>query len=155
MDNHLKQHIGYWLNRLRYHVHQGFEAKIARHNVSIAGWCILIALYDKRAHSINELSQYIEVDKASISRVVEKLVLAGWVSHGPGKDRRSGLIELTAAGYDLVPKLLKEANNNEEQFFSRLNQKEKDQLRSILGKVLEGIPGIKIEGWLDDVNKRS
>jgi DNA-binding MarR family transcriptional regulator len=68
MANNLKQHIGYWLNRLRSAVHQAFEKRLDAYAITIAQWCVLIALYDERADSVNGLAKYIEIDKASISR---------------------------------------------------------------------------------------
>lgn len=147
---HLKNHIGYWLNRVRMEVHQAFEQRLDRHNITVAQWCILIALYDNQASSVQELADYIEVDKASISRVVERLVGLKLTSHLPGKDRRSGFINLTAAGKKLVPKLLKEAERNEKQFFGHLTELELNQLQHIIKKIALTIPTMQCDGWLQN-----
>jgi uncharacterized protein YbcV (DUF1398 family) len=108
-----------------------------------------VALYDKQATSVGGLAEYIEVDKASISRVVERLVIMKLVSHLPGKDRRSGFIVLTEAGKKLVPQLLTEAALNEKQFFGHLTCVERDQMKHIVRKVLLTVPAIQCSGWLD------
>jgi DNA-binding MarR family transcriptional regulator/uncharacterized protein YbcV (DUF1398 family) len=149
MEDNIKQHIGYWINRLRMNVHCAFEQRLARYDVTVAQWMILLTLYEHRADSVGQLAQYIEVDKASISRVVEKLVKQGRVVHLMGKDRRSGLLQLTASGKELVPSLLCEAEANEEEFFGALTLVEKGQLQNILRKILTNKPGIAIEGWLN------
>jgi DNA-binding MarR family transcriptional regulator len=148
MSNHLKQHIGYWLRRMSNEVHQSFEQRVAQYDVTIASWCILVSIYDGKASSIHELSKYIEVDKASISRVVERLVIKGLILHKQGKDRRSGIIELTHSGQQLVPKLILEAKKNELQFFSHLTEEEIKQLQQIMHKIIVNISTIKVDGWL-------
>lgn len=150
MKNHLKEHIGYWFNRIRMEVHQSFEARLDRYNISVAQWCILIALYDGKASSVGELAEYIEIDKASISRVVEKLVLLGLVTHMQGKDRRSGFILLTDKAQELVPKLLHEAELNEKHFFGHLTKDEITQLNKVFKKILTKIPSIHADGWVQE-----
>ena len=146
--HNLKSDIGYWLNRLRMEVHQSFEQRLVAHDVTIAQWCILIALYNNDAASIKELSLFIETDKASISRVVERLVQKKLVAHTAGKDRRSGRISLTDQGRMLIPNLIFEANKNEQQFFGHLSDQELEQLRSIFTTIFSTIPSIKRKGWL-------
>lgn len=147
-NNTLKTHIGYWLSRLRTHVHQTFEGRLATYNISVPAWCIMVAIYDQQASSIGELAEYIEVDKGTISRVVEKLVVENRLLHKPGKDRRSGKIELTDESKKLVPKLIKEAKKNEEQFFGHLTENEEIQFRQIMKKIIANIPGMTLDGWL-------
>jgi MarR family transcriptional regulator, transcriptional regulator for hemolysin len=151
--NHLKQHIGYWFNRIRMEVHQSFEARLDRYNITVAQWCILVALSDNQATSVGELADYIEVDKASISRVVERLVALELITHIPGKDRRSGFIALTERGKKLVPKLLREAELNEKQFFGNLTANELQQLQHIFRKIVFTLPFIQCDGWLQTPQK--
>lgn len=147
-NNTLKSHIGYWLNRLRTEVHHRFEEQLSKHDISIAAWCILVTIYDKKQSAINQLANYIQVDKASISRLVDKLVTKNLLIHKQGKDRRSGIIELTESGKALVPKLIKEAEENELVFFKHLTEKDKSDLKRILTKTLANLPGVTLEGWL-------
>lgn len=146
----LKDHVGYWLNRLRMEVHQTFEKRLEKHDISVAQWCILATLHSESADSVSTLARYIEVDIASISRVVERLVAKSLVENQPGKNRRSGIIKLTKQGRDLVPKLFDEAKDNEEQFFGGLTTDEKKQLKKIFLKIFTTIPSIALSGWLEN-----
>lgn len=136
--NVLRQHIGYWLNRLRQKVHIGFEGRLAKYDVSIAMWRILICVYDGSAQSVNSLAKYTEIDKASISRVVGKLVKKGLLSHDPGMDLRSGIITITDQGKALVPHLINAVKENEQYFFGKLDEKEKATLLHLLQKLVVG-----------------
>lgn len=147
-QHYLKQHIGYWLNRLHTHVHQAFEQRLKRYDITVAQWCILVTLYDNEASSIKELSDYIHIDKASISRVVDRLVIRELVKHTVGKDRRSGHIELRKEAKRLVPQLIMEAEENECQFFGLLTDDESIHFQNIVRKILTNIPSVALDGWL-------
>lgn len=118
-------------------VHQAFEQRLASHGVTVAQWCILVSLYDRQATSVLELSRYIEVDKAAISRVVADLVEGGLVAHLAGKDRRSGHVELTPRGKKVVPLLIHEAEQNEATLFGHLTEKELEQFSLLINKILK------------------
>ena len=143
----LQDGIGYWLSRLRMRVHSSFEAKITKEGISIPQWCILISLYNNDASNIVELANFIEVDKGSISRVVDKLELLSLVVREEGKDRRSNIVRLSKKGEELTPKLAKLAELNEEEFFSCLSKTEKEQLKSILKKLLHHAGVQSLRGW--------
>lgn len=149
----LKHHKGYWLNRLRSLVHQGFEVRLEKYDVSVASWCVLVSVYDNSARSTSELAHYIEIDKASISRVLEKLIQKGLLIQTAGKDKRSGNISLTQKGTNLVPQLIREAEENERFFFSELSTKEQDFLKLIMQKILIKSSKIRLDGWLKLINE--
>jgi len=141
MKSHLKSHIGYWINRLRMHVHLAFERRLDHYGISVAQWSVLVTLYDQQATSISGLSRYIEVDKAAISRVVGHLVMMDLINQTVGEDRRSGHLQLTDRGVKLVPLLIKEAAQNERAIFGDLSSEEKQQLQFLLKKISNKIPG--------------
>ena len=143
----LQDDVGYWLNRLRMKVHVSFEEKLAKAGISIPQWCILISLYNNDASNIMELASFIEVDKGSISRVVDKLEAMQLVIRKPGKDRRSSIVCLSKTGESLTPKLAKLAELNEEEFFSCLSKAENTALKSILKKLLQHAGINALGGW--------
>lgn len=149
-NNTLKIHIGYWLSRLRNEVHHAFEERLAAFGITVPAWCIMVTIFDQKASSISELAQYIEVDKGTISRVVEKLVVEKLLIHKAGKDRRSGSIELTLEAKELMPKLIAEAKQNEKQFFGHLTDNDVERFRQIMNKIVGHIPGMTLDGWLLD-----
>jgi DNA-binding MarR family transcriptional regulator len=143
----LQDDIGYWLSRLRIKVHSSFLAKLAKHNIAIPEWRILISLYNKDASNIVELADFIEVDKGAVSRVLDKMELNGLVARQPGKDRRSSIVILTKKGERLTPKLAQLAELNEKEFFSGLSEVEKKQLKAILKKLLLHAGIESLGGW--------
>lgn len=153
--HHLKDDIGYWINRLRTLVHQAFEERLLKHDITCSQWCILLVVYNRKADSITGLSKYIEVDKASISRVIDRLVEKQLLVHLAGSDRRSGRIQITAKGKKLIPKLIKEAEDNEQYFFGCLTNREVEQLQGIFQKIFKNVSSVQLEGWLGEIQKES
>lgn len=155
MKPNLKQYTGYWINRVRICLHLSFEKCLAKYDLTVASFCVLISLYGDHASSISQLSTYIEIDKASISRVVKRLVARGLIVEKKGKDRRSGLLELTKDGMGLIPFLIEEAKKNEDFYFEDLTKDEMEQLHHILHKILAKSPSTVFEGWLKNEKKKN
>lgn len=143
----LQDDIGYWLSRLRMKVHSSFLSKLAKHGIAIPEWRILISLYNNDASNVVELAEFIEVDKGTVSRVLNKMELNGLVARQAGKDRRSSVVVLTKKGEELTPKLARLAELNEKEFFSCLSEVDKKQLKSILKKLLQTAGIEALGGW--------
>lgn len=121
---------------------------MAEYDISVAAWGILISVYDGSAQSINKLAQYIDVDKASVSRVVEKLVGRGLLTHYIEPHRRSGVITLTPKGMELMPHLIKVLNAHEAHFFGDLSDEDTAALQRAFRKVFAHSGDITLDGWL-------
>ncbi len=147
-DSTLKQHIGYWLSRLQNTVSKSFEQRLHKHNVTVAEWCVVIAIFDKQADTVTGLSQYIEVTKPVVSRIIDQLVKKGLVKINPGINRRTSKIKLSPIAEELVPKLTAEANANDLAFFGCLNDLELTRLKDILNKLIVTGTNIMPSGWL-------
>ena len=148
MNKVLKEHIGYWINRVRSSIHHEFENRLEKYDISIASWCIMASIYEGSADSVNELANYIEIDKAAISRSVGKLVLKGIISHESAKDRRSGALSLTHKGLQLMPLLIKEADLLEQKYFGHFTKDERKLFKDLISSVLTRATPIKLDGWL-------
>lgn len=148
MKKNIKQYAGYWINRARASMHQAFEKRLEHYDLTIAQWCVILALYAEEANTISTLAEYVNVDKGSISRVVEKLVQKGLVSHVKGKDRRSGKVGLTESGRDLAPKLIDEGKQNEACFLEDFSSAEVAELKRLMHKILIKDPNTIFEGWI-------
>jgi len=122
----LEDHLGYWLRCLSNHVHQGFAARLERHDVSVPQWVVLRSLLDREHTSLNELARAIGVDNGALSRMVERLLHKGLVSRETDAgNRRAVRLGLTEAGKRLVPLLAREADENDASFFGGLDEAER------------------------------
>jgi len=71
----------------------------------------LIALLDKKPLTQTELSDILNLDKANITRVVNKLLMLNYITKTRANDNRKFLISLTNQGID-VARFLKEDIDN-------------------------------------------
>lgn len=133
----LPDHLGYWLRKLSNAVSASFTERLAAHEVSVPQWVVLRVLFDHEALSLKEIVERVEVDQGSLSRMVDRLLVRGWVQRKTDRgDRRAVAISLTPEGRRLVPKLAAEADRNDEAFFAGLSAPEREKLRSTLQKLL-------------------
>jgi DNA-binding MarR family transcriptional regulator len=141
---HLEDHIGFWLNRITQEVHFAFVEKLKEAKISISEWCVLISLYHQRQPNPAQIAHQVGIDRAAISRTVEKLVQRGFIRREIGQDRRYTILELSEGAKKLVPKLAAMADANELEFFYMLSDVEKEQLEKILLKIAHHI-GVNTE----------
>jgi len=117
----LQDHLGFWLRKLSNHVSASFAQRVEKYGVSVANWVVLRVLFNDEAMTLTEVVRAVGVDQGALSRMVERLVARGWVSRQESPtNRREVAISLTAEGRKLVPKLAREADENDRMIFGHL-----------------------------------
>ena len=134
--SNLEQHVGYWLRCLSNFVSHSFAERLAKQGVSVAQWVVLRTLYDGDVLTLNDATKQVGVDKSTLSRMMERLVLKGLASRFEGPDRRSVGLRLTSAGKKLVPKLAKLADENDEAFFHTLSSRQRQEFLTVIKQLL-------------------
>jgi DNA-binding MarR family transcriptional regulator len=137
----LDDHVGFWLRRLSNFVSHSFAEKLSKEDVTVAQWVILRTLYDRDNITLNQLAELVGLDKSSVSRMVERLVLRELLNRSEGNDRRSLDLSLTPAARKLVPKLAKLADQNDESFFNFLPAKKRQEFLATIKQLLDA------NGW--------
>lgn len=135
LTSRIQDHLGFWLGRVSQQVHTAFVAKLKSAAISIPEWSVLIILYHETEPTPAKIAAQVGIDRAAISRTVEKLVQRGFITRTIGHDRRYTYLQLTEKANALIPKLAKLADKNEEEFFFMLEKEEKETLEKILLKV--------------------
>lgn len=147
--SHLNDHIGFWLRSVSNQVSHSFARKVEASGATVAEWVIIREMYAyKEPFPPSKLAEITMLSRGAVSKLIERLVAKGLVlREGSSEDRRFQQISLTKAGKNLVPKLAKLADENDEFFFGNLSAKEKEQLTKTLKKIIEqtGIKKIPIE----------
>ena len=140
----LNDHLGYWLRYVSNHVSHAFASKVEEHDVTVAEWVLLRALFDAGEMNPSQLAEIIGTSRGTVSKLVERLfqkeLLDRTLSDG---DRRYQLIGLTAVGRRLVPTLARLADENDREFFGHLKADE----RRLVVRILENI--VRKNGWKD------
>ncbi len=133
----IESHTGFWLRFVSNHVSHGFARKVAGSGVTVAEWVILRQIFEAGETSPGRIAASSGLTRGAVSKLVDRLVRKCLVSRKEAdEDRRYQDVKLTAAGHALVPKLAALADQNDQEFFSRLSAKERETLVATLKKLV-------------------
>jgi len=93
-----------------------------------------VLLLDEPA-PMGDLSQKLACDKSYITQLADQLEELELIERVPGADRRTKLLALTASGKTLRSELAKSAGSKS-PIMKALNEHEREQLATLLGKIL-------------------
>lgn len=136
----LTRHIGFWMRRVSNHVSHTFARRLKAHDVTVAEWVVLREMYAQRDNqtSPSHVAELTGLSRGAVSKLISRLLEKKLVTREEsGHDRRYQDIELTPAGVELVPKLARLADENDEAFFSALSTAERAALTGVLKKLVE------------------
>lgn len=123
-------YLGYWLRFVSNQVTNAFQQRLSSLDISVAEWLVLRVLWSHEPCSSTEVCEELVIDKGVMSRLSDRLEKRGLILRTKNqKDRRNYSLELTKKGKDLVPELVKIADENDIHFFGHLS---KDQFTYIM-----------------------
>lgn len=107
-----------------------------RFGVRLAEWRVIDALHAGRGISANQISQWLQTDKAWVGRSVERLIAAGYVRRraDPEHGRRL-LLTLTAKGERAYAAIAAAAQRRHDNVLKALTAEERQVLERALGKL--------------------
>ncbi len=128
---------GYWVTRLSRAMESDLERRLAAHGVSRAMWALLWAVHSNGQSTPSALSSFVGIDRAAVTRHVERLVEMGLLSRAPDPDdRRRIQLALTPRGKRLTRKLSAASKTTNEKFTKGLRPAETRALRETIRKML-------------------
>ncbi|WP_044562540.1 MarR family winged helix-turn-helix transcriptional regulator [Azospirillum sp. B4] len=145
-DLQLNRFLPYRLNILSKKVSLALAARYQeRFGLSIPEWRVFATLGQEQPLSSNDIVDRTAMDKAKVSRAVNRLVDAGLLDRKPHpKDQRLLRLSFSAKGRDLYAQVAPEALAWEARLLSVLTEAERAQLWSLMEKleqrVAEEIP---------------
>lgn len=121
------------------------EDGMATHGLSVADFDVLAALrrsgppYELKP---TDLARTLMLSPAGMTSRLDRLERAGWIERRMAPDdRRSFLVRLNDAGFAKVDEAVTGHVDREEEMLSALTYRERDQLDSLLRKLLRSIEG--------------
>jgi DNA-binding MarR family transcriptional regulator len=107
-----------------------------RFGVRLAEWRVIDALHAGRGISANQISQWLQTDKAWVGRSVERLIAAGYVRRRPDPQHgRRLLLTLTAKGERAYAAIAAAAQRRHDNVLKALTAEEREILERILNKL--------------------
>lgn len=140
----LDAHLGFWLRYVSNQVSGRFQAQLEQQDCSVSEWVAVRTLYNRPAISHAQLIQALGMTKGATSKVLSRLQQRGLVKRTLAEgSNREQLLELTAKGKNLVPRLAALADANDEHFFGNLSAAERGALFTALKKLVaeHNLPG--------------
>lgn len=135
--SNLEDHLGYWLRLVSNHVSHAFKTKVESHGVTVAEWVMLRILFTTDDINPSQIAEQLGMTRGTISKLVDRLDGKKLVRIRAEKsDRRFQSILLTPAGRTIVPTLAALADDNDKEFFSSLNDKQRSQLGALLKQIV-------------------
>lgn len=107
-----------------------------RFGVRLPEWRVIDALHAGRGISANQISQWLQTDKAWVGRSVERLIAAGYVRRRPDPEHgRRLLLTLTARGERAYAAIAAAAQRRHDNVLKVLTAEERQVLERALGKL--------------------
>ena len=102
----LDSHVFYWLTQVIGARDRELTQGLREFGLRVPEWRALAALYARQRCTMSELADLATIDRTTLTRTVDRMQEAGWLSRlADGDDMRVTRLELTAAGRRLFDKL--------------------------------------------------
>ena len=140
-------YIGYMLSDVARLIRTVFDRRVRDMGLTRAQWLVLTRLYRRPGQSQTELSEMLEIDRASAGRMIDRMEKNGWVERRPDSgDRRINRLHLTddarkvhavmwAIAESTVDDALSPLSASERAQYTELTAKVKSRLQSMAGAV--------------------
>lgn len=145
MGTRLDQTIFYVLDKSMksYRLHAQKELRAHGINITVDQWLVLKTICDEPELSQKEIAGKVFKDNASITRIVEILIRAGYLIRSVHDfDRRRVSLELTEKGEQLHEQMLPVVISYRKKALLGLSDQELDSLMAILEKIIKNCSSI-------------
>ena len=114
-----------------------FHQVVQKNGLSITEWRVLSTLSDAGVVSVGHLARIATSKQPTVTRVVDKMVQAGYVHRiTHNGDRRVTLVEITDVGKTLISGLIVEAKKHEDEVVRRLQPLDVKELKTTLRRLI-------------------
>ena len=116
--------------------HGTFKKRLTGYGLTPIQHLILEVLWDEDGLSASTISERLVLDPATLSGVLERMVLGGWIfKHPDPEDKRTLRICLSDKGISLKPRLTTERDQANQECLDGLTMEEKVLLKRLLRDV--------------------
>lgn len=135
-----KEPLGRYFTATSRHLQSFINKRLEPYNIGGGQYLFFISIYHHEGLYQDELSELEHVDKITTSKMVKKLVEAGYVrKENDPKDRRFSRVYLTEKGHEVCPLVRRVLDETAEILVSGLTQEEEQQLRVLLPRMLSNV----------------
>jgi DNA-binding MarR family transcriptional regulator len=120
------------------------DEALAKFQLTSGTYPFLLILFHNEGINQNQISRELNVDKAMSARSIKKLIELGYIRKvGDIEDSRAYKLYLTDRARDIIPEIKTEINKWLDIISTGIDEKDKDMVIDILGKILSNVKNIK------------
>ena len=143
----LDSHVFYWLTQVIGARDRELTQGLREFGLRVPEWRALAALYARHHCTMSELADLATIDRTTLTRTVDRMQDAGWLSRlADGDDMRVTRLELTAAGRKLFDRVWPTAQRLNELALAGLAKSEIQQLHRTLERMRANLEDYVSEG---------
>lgn len=109
-------------------LYRPFESKLnvelSKHQLYRAQWSILYYIVNFGSPTLVEISNYLGVEKPTVTRTINRLEELGYVENIPGKDKREKRMQLTDLGKKVYLEVRETVDEFEKEIIEGVSEKE-------------------------------
>jgi MarR family transcriptional regulator for hemolysin len=129
-------YIGYMLSDVARLIRTIFDRRVRDIGLTRAQWLVLTRVYRRPGVSQTELSEMLEIDRASAGRMIDRMERNGWVERRPDRgDRRINRLHLTDEARKVHAAMWAIAESTVDDALSPLSATEREQYTELTAKV--------------------
>jgi len=122
------------------------DKELAPYHIGSGQFYILMPLYKNDGINQESLSQSISINKAAVTRAIQKLINEGYVfKQRSGEDKRSYRIFLTEKGRQIEPQIKQIALKWEDILLSEFDSDHRNLIVNSLGDMIENVSRIMVK----------
>ena len=136
-EESIQRSTGYWITRLARSMERDFDKRLKPLGITRGAYAVLSAIHHDKKNRPAELSDYLGLDGAAITRYLDRVEELGLIERTQNAaDRRSSHIELTSDGRRVVGQGLSASRATNEKFTAGFTAAEIDCFHSGMQKML-------------------
>jgi MarR family transcriptional regulator for hemolysin len=129
-------YIGYMLSDVARLIRTIFDRRVRDIGLTRGQWLVLTRVYRRPGISQTELSEMLEIDRASAGRMIDRMERNGWVERRPDRgDRRINRLHLTDEARKVHADMWAIAESTVDDALSPLSATEREQYTELTAKV--------------------
>jgi DNA-binding MarR family transcriptional regulator len=129
--------LGYWTSLAARTLEAEFNKRLVRFEITRVAWAVLGAIHSDKKSTPSELAEFLNIDRAAITRLLDKLEKQNLIiRHRTDEDRRTVSLRLTSKGESLSEELTLESEAVNAQFSEGLTPDEIEQYIVTVRKIL-------------------
>lgn len=134
----LEETLGYALAKSQRKFYHHLRRELVQYNLTPPQFGVLVLLWEQDGLSQVEVGNILEVDRTTLTGIIDRLEKSGLVARKPDPDdRRSKLVYLTQAGREYEELVIPVAEKINHSFSEKFSPQELEQLLGYLKRMIE------------------